>query len=88
MSELNKTKTIRVSEETIKILGKERQGFETPDQCLQRILSDQNSKQNEKKSENVSHTPYYDSLGNYFTYDEDRDTWVAHIDSKNLSISE
>jgi len=35
----NKTKTIRVSEDTINKLGKERVGFETPDECLNRMLS-------------------------------------------------
>jgi len=37
MSE-QKSKTIRVSEDTFKMLGKQRDGFETPDECLKRIL--------------------------------------------------
>ena len=37
--ENNKPKTIRVSANTIEMLGKNREGFETPDECLQRILS-------------------------------------------------
>jgi len=37
--ENNKSKTIRVSANTIEMLGKNREGFETPDECLQRILS-------------------------------------------------
>lgn len=39
MSE-QKSKTIRVSEDTFKMLGKQRDGFETPDECLKRILTD------------------------------------------------
>jgi len=39
MEQNNKTKTIRVSSDTVKMLGKERNGFETPDECLQRILN-------------------------------------------------
>jgi len=35
----DKTKTIRVCENTLKMLGNLRKGFETPDQCLERILS-------------------------------------------------
>ncbi|GFN39470.1 MAG: hypothetical protein YK1309IOTA_450002 [Marine Group I thaumarchaeote] len=34
-----KPKTIRVSSDTMKKLGDHRNGFETPDECLQRILS-------------------------------------------------
>jgi len=49
LPEQNKTKTIRVSANTLKMLGKERDGFETPDECLQRILS----KQGEKDDNNV-----------------------------------
>ena len=87
MLESNK-KTIRVSDDTMKILGKERKGFETPDQCLQRILSGLSCKNIENQNENTKHESYYDSLGNYCTYDEERKTWICHVDSKNMSIVE
>jgi len=35
----NQAKTIRVSPDTIDKLGKERIGFETPDECINRLLS-------------------------------------------------
>jgi len=84
MSETNKTKTIRISEETINMLGKQRQGFETPDQCLQRILSSKASKKVEAKMDDDSHKPYYDSYGNHWTYDEEGKIWTVCIDAKNV----
>ena len=49
MEQKNKTKTIRVSPDTMKMLGNERDGFETPDECLQRIL-----KENCRKNEDLN----------------------------------
>jgi len=86
MSEFNKTKTIRVSDDTIKMLGKEREGFETPDQCLQRILSGRTCKKDENKTDIVTHKPYYDKYGNYFTYDEEKKSWTIHLDPKNTRV--
>ena len=40
-----KTRPVRISEEVMEILAKERIGFETPDECLYRLLSNiENSK--------------------------------------------
>jgi len=35
----DKPKTVRVSADTMNKLGKERVGFETPDECLNRMLT-------------------------------------------------
>ena len=88
MSESNKTKTIRVSEDTIKMLGKEREGFETPDQCIQRILSDQACKKAKNKADDTSHESHYDTYGNYWTYDEEKKIWIGQVDSKNLKVDQ
>ena len=49
--ENNKPKTIRVSANTIEMLGKNREGFETPDECLQRILSKKDCSKPKKSQE-------------------------------------
>ncbi len=43
-------KVIRISDETIEKLEKLRQGFETPDSCICRILSCYNDKENSKSN--------------------------------------
>lgn len=30
--------------------------------------------------------PYYDSHGNYYTYDKDRKMWTCHLNVKNVKI--
>lgn len=45
------SKTIRVSADTLERLGKRRNGFETPDECINRILS--NKPCNEDEDEDV-----------------------------------
>jgi len=39
MSKSQNGKTVRLAAETIEKLGKKRVGFETPDECINRILS-------------------------------------------------
>ncbi len=47
---MSQNKTIRISDETFEKLGKLRQGFETPDDCICRILSCYNEKENSKSN--------------------------------------
>ncbi len=88
MSEFNKTKTIRVSDDTIKMLGKEREGFETPDQCLQRILSGRSCKKGENNDDIGGREHYYDKYGNHYSCDKDKKNLAVHLDPNIYTIEE
>ena len=47
------TSRISISEDNMKKLAKVRQGFETPDDCLQRILKNHCVKRNQKQNDVV-----------------------------------
>jgi len=38
------------------------------------------------KDDDVVRKPYYDSYGNYFTWDKEEKTWVCHLNMKNVKF--
>ena len=76
-------KLVRLTPETIKLLEKARIGFETPNDCINRLckLKDQQS-QNDVNNETLK--PYYDKFGNYYTYNNEDKDWTCHLDPKNV----
>ena len=80
-------KLVRLSPETMKKLEQCRNGFETPNDCISRIL-DLASPEKQNKDDETKFQPHYDKYGNYWTYKKDEKIWSVKIDPKKWRIVE
>lgn len=78
-------KLVRLTPETIKLLEKARIGFETPNECINRLLCNQDEQQGQKGVNTETKKPHHDEYGNYWTWNDKESIWTVHLDPKNLS---
>jgi len=78
-------KLVRLSPETLKLLEKARIGFETPNECINRLFCKQEKQQSQNDVNNETLKPYYDKYGNYWTWNDEDKIWTCHLDPKNIS---
>lgn len=77
-------KLVRLSPETIKLLAKARIGFETPNDCINRLCN-QEKHQSQQGVNTETKKAYHDKYGNYWTWNDEDKIWTCHLDLKNLS---
>ena len=73
-------KPVRLSPDTLKKLEKARIGFETPNECINRLLCNQDEQQGLKDVNTETKKPHYDEYGNYWTWNDERNVWTVHLD--------
>jgi len=78
-------KLVRLTPETIKLLEKARIGFETPNDCINRLLCNQEKHQRQQGVNTETKKPYYDKYGNYWTWNSKDNIWTVHLEPKNFS---
>jgi len=78
-------KLVRISSDTIKKLEKARIGFETPNECINRLLCKQEKQQDLKDVNAETKKAHYDEYGNYWTWNDEGKIWTGRLDPKNIS---
>jgi len=77
-------KLVRLSPETLKLLEKARIGFETPNDCINRLLCKQEKQQDLKDVNTETKKAHHDKYGNYWTWNDEDKIWTLHLDPKDI----